>query len=149
MCIYAHRADVAQLDIHVSLGSPSSIIGEFLQTELIGPYLYALHRTSVVAYAYHDGFYFSQSGVTHDGYAVGGVVVIVFREQACHAGLSQAALCVACLLQSGEDIQVYVEHVFLWPNGSTSRWAVSVIDSLGRELQGHFVFVEVALVIGA
>ena len=78
LCRHIHATDVTELDVHVALGRPSAFVGEFLQTQFVGPYFHALDRASVVAHTHHDGLDLAQCGVTHDGDLVAGTTFVIF-----------------------------------------------------------------------
>ena len=141
------RTYVAQLDIEVTLGSPSSAVGEFLETELISPYLYALYGTSVVANTYHDGLHLGQCGITHDGDTVAGVSLVVFREELVDAGDIGTYLCITLFLQVGEEFQIDIHHILFGPYGTTGNSTVGIVGTFGCQLHGYLVFVEVALIV--
>ncbi len=71
------RTQVAELNLQVSLSCPTATIAKLLQSQFVCPYLDTLRLSAVVSYTNHDGLNLAQSGVTHDGDAVVGMVLVV------------------------------------------------------------------------
>ena len=144
-----HTTEVGELDVELSLCCPTAVVCEFLQTQFVSPHLYALHRATVVADTNHYGLHLAERGVTHDGDAIVGTVVIVALEQLVERCETETLLLIAFLLEVGEDVEVDVYHVLDRPYGTTIDGREAVVVAFGSQRQGHFVFVEVTLVVGA
>ena len=147
--LYVHAAEVRELYVQRCLRSPSSVVGEFLQTHLVGPHLYALDGASVVADTDHDGLHLSQRGVAHDGDLVAGPVAVELAELLIVAGVAEALLAVAVALELSELLEFDVDHVLCGPDDAAVRGVVLVVAPFGCQLQGYFVLVEVRLVVRA
>ena len=139
------------MDVQRSLCGPTTFVGELLEAQLVRPYLDALDRASVVAHTDHDGLHFAKSRVTHDGDAVAGAVAVEVAEFLIEAGVAEALLAVAILLERCELGKVYVEHVLGRPYGSAVVGAVGVVEreALRCQRQRNLVFVVVALIVRA
>ena len=132
-----------------ALSGPTATIAEFLESQLVCPDLYALCPATIVANTYHDGLDFAKCGITHDGDTIAGVVFVVSGEESVHGSHTNTCLSITLFLERSEDVEVDVDHVLRRPNCQTTLCAISVVVAFRCKLQGNFVLVVVALVVGA
>ena len=126
--------EVGELDVEVTLGSPSTLIVIFLESKLIEPHFTTLLIGREVAHTDNHRLDLAQRGVTHDGDTVLGILFVIYAELAVVACRTRGFGLIALFLQGGEDRQWYVEHILLRPYQHALLTAVTVIASRGGEL---------------
>ena len=142
-----YRAQVADLYLQASLCCPTSVIAEFLEAQLVCPNLNALRLTTIVANTNHDGLDLSKRRITHNGDTIVRMVFIISGEEAIHGSHSYTCLSIALLFERSEEVEIDVNHIFRRPNSQATGSTIGVVVAWSRNLQGHFVFVVVALVV--
>ena len=73
-------AEVGELDVQRTRGSPAALVVVLLQAQLVDPHLAGLLLTGKVAHTDNHGLHLAQRGITDDAHLVVGLVVIVLRE---------------------------------------------------------------------
>ena len=144
-----HGAEVGELHIEIALGSPSSLVVVFLQSQLIHPHLARLDISGEVSHTDNHGLHLAERRVAHDAHLVGWIVFVVGSEELVEGCGAVALGEVALLLEGGEDIEGYVEHVFLGPYDALVGGRIFVVMAGGGKFQRYLILIVVALVVAA
>ena len=143
-------ADIGQLYVECSRGSPATLVDHVDEAQLVDPHLAGLDGAGQVAHTNHHGLHLAERRVTHDADAVVLVVGVVVGIERGEAGRTHGAGLVAGLLQLGEQREVDVEHVLQRPHGTAVVGIEPVVVvAVGGELQGDDVLVVVVLIVTA
>ena len=147
MSSYIDGTEIGELHIQIALSSPTTFVAVVLHAEFVHPHFHATCAASVVAHTNHHGFHLTERGVADDAHFVVRFVVIVCVIQLCVTCFACGFRLVTLMFQVGEDAEIDVEKVLLWPNGLAALGGVGVVVACGGELQRDFVFIIVVLVV--
>ena len=142
------RGKVGELHVERTGSSPSALVVKLAQTELVHPHLTRLGSVGYVSHSDDHRLHLAERGISHHRYLVVGLVAVVFRIGMHIGGLSGCLLLVALLLDGGQLVEGYVEHVLLGPHCHPSLVRVAVVI-LGSQFQRYLVFIVVALVVAS
>ena len=145
---HVHATRVGQLHVQRTLRSPTALVVESRQAQLVEPYLDGLGRARVVAHTHHHRLHLTDRRVTHHADAVLRVLLIKFRVYLRLRHL-RVAVCgeVASALQLRQLGEVDVQHVLFRPHRLASVRRVTVVVTLRSDRERNLIFVVVALVV--
>ena len=145
---HVHIAEIGELHLQASGGSPTAVVIALQQAQFIDPYLTRLHLAGDVAHTYHHHLHVANGGITHHADLVAWLVGVIAAEQLVETSAAQGLLGVAVLLHVGKHAQIDVEHILLWPYLTTVGIRVLIIiAAVRRQHQRNLVFVVVVLVV--